>query len=251
MVYIDGPGPSTGIAYQLRFALGMMANKYRSFVSGTSIIIIQDKPGVIADAVTKSNLLAQITADDQKATDYEGWYRSYEKALSGMGWVIDALSAFQKVRIDKEMVTVASMMKQVMGSSGVSADLFSGYNSTITALLEENSTLLDNLLSNCAKEGSGSAVTHHSVKVAVQVILGYQVSEDSVTMILGLFYFSLDERYTKNNWLLIEVKSSEIEMFVCVQKVILNLAIWDQVKDGVTDKLIQNSMKEVLKLQIT
>ncbi len=242
MVYIDGPGPSTGIAYQLRFALGM-ANEYTSFVSETSISIIEKKYAV-TDAVTKSDLLAQNTANDQNkdATDHEGWYRSYEKALAGVGWVIDAFS-FRKVIIDKEMVTVASMLKQVMGSMrGVSADLFSGFNSTITALneKEENSTLLDNLLSNCAKEGR-----HHSV----QVILGYQDSEDSVTMILGLFYFNLDKYIT--NWLLTEVKSSEIEMFVCVQKAVLNLAIWDQVKDAVTEKLSQHAIKVVLDMPHT
>ncbi len=219
-----------------------MANEYRSFVSGTSIIIVQKKPGEIADAVTKSNLLAQITASDQN--DAVDWYRSYEKALSGIGWVTSQFSAFEKFSVDKEMVTVASMSKEVLGRMQELSANLSGYTATITAL-EENSTLLDNLLSNCIKrwETEGRSITHH----IFQVIIGYQVSEDSVTMILGLFYFSLDE-YTKN-WLLTEVKSSEIRMFVCVQNVILNLAIWDQVKDAVTEKLIQNATKEVAQLE--
>ncbi len=233
-----------------RFALGM-ADEFRSFVSGNSIHIVQDKPYAIVDAVLKSELLAQITANDQNdaATDYEGWCRSYEKVLTGIGWMTDQFS-FRKFSADKEMVTVASMMKQVIGSMrGLSAELFSGYNSAITALNEKegNSALLDNLLSNCATmmETEGRSITHYSVHVS----LAYQDSEESMTMILGLFRFSLDE-YTKN-WLLIEVKSSEIEMLVCVQKSVLNLAIWDQVKDGITEKLRQNAREEILKMEFT
>ena len=218
-----------------------MADELRSFVSGTSIIII---PGVIADAVTKSNLLAQITANDQNdATDHDSWYRSYQKALSGMGWVIDQFS-FQRFSVNKETVTVARMSRQVLGRMrGLSAELFSGYTTTINSLNEKmvNSTLFDKLLSNCAKEAR--SITHH----IFQVILGYQVTDDSVTVILGLFYFNLNEN--TRNWMFTEIKSTEIHMSVCVQKVVLNLAIWDQVKHGVTEKIIQDAIKEVGQLE--
>ncbi len=238
-IYIGGQGPSTP-----RFALGMADAKFESFVCGGSIVIIRpDVSKETADAVIQSHLLAQLAANNRfDVTDYANWYQWYARILSGLGWSTEQFS-FDKFSVDKETVTVASMTKEALGGV-LAANLLSEYTEAITALNEKeaNSTLLDLFLSkSTAKretDDKAKSVTHHEQHIIFQVIVaGCQDSDDSVSsMILGLFYLTLDD-ITSKKWMLTKIKSSEIQMFQGVQKAVLDLDIWDKAKDAVAEKL--------------
>ena len=190
-----------------------------SFISGVPKQSQQD----VLDSVLLAQLAASYEFDREKAT--EQWYRKYVEVLENLGWIIESF-AFERgkssgttVRLDKTalkiIAAVASDNELDVLTTALEALEGSDPNSKQSTIFDTNGSV-----GEAGNFQLGSASLDHT---------------GNVQMALGAFYFKATEHKTR--FLFFTWKTTDINVYVGAQKVLLNEKIYAEIREAVIKKL--------------
>lgn len=190
-----------------------------SFVAGLSA---QEKSDVL-----NSVLLAQRAANKKhdRYSEATAWYEAYREVLTMIGWAAGT-NTFQKYTATGGTFKVENVVLEIIATLVVGGPVIAAVTQALNALKG---------LSTTDKRFTLWDQASHRLTTGNFQVAASEKSDDGLVLNLGTFYFSATQ--TATHFLFFDFSTSDIELFVGGQKMVLNTAVYAQVRQGVTDKL--------------
>jgi hypothetical protein len=211
-----------------------------AYVDKGSIVSFTDRlKGQQKHDVLNSTLFCQLAADYQyKRDDFENWYRYYVKIMGKLGYVIQNFS-FTEFSAKGDSFTMDAVVLDVLAALATQ-DEAAVMKSTISAFKalsnDDGRIVLFDQNSKHYKNGN------------FQIFPCTVDSNNDVIITLGAFYFKSQQDGT--DFLFWSYSSSSTYLYKGAQRCILNMDVYDQIRDLINKKLGDQAKTDINNIPI-